>query len=90
VAAYRAALEERTRERVPIDWATTLHNLATAYESLGGRESTLESLERAVGAYYGSLEVFSDESTPHLRRKALEHLERAERLLEARRGSLRE
>ena len=30
VAAYRAALEERTRERVPLDWATTQNNLGTA------------------------------------------------------------
>ncbi len=27
VAAYRAALTERTRERVPLDWATTQNNL---------------------------------------------------------------
>jgi len=27
VAAYRAALEERTRERVPLDWARTQMNL---------------------------------------------------------------
>ena len=30
VAAYRAALEERTRERVPLDWAQTQNNLGTA------------------------------------------------------------
>ena len=33
VAAYQAALEERTRERVPLDWATTQNNLGNA---LGG------------------------------------------------------
>jgi hypothetical protein len=27
VAAYRAALEERTQERVPLDWATMQNNL---------------------------------------------------------------
>jgi hypothetical protein len=31
VAAYRAALEERTRERVPLDWATTEIILATRW-----------------------------------------------------------
>ena len=36
VAAYRAALEERTRERVPLDWATTQNNLGIA---LGGSAS---------------------------------------------------
>ena len=35
VAAYRAALEERTRERVPLDWATTQNNLGTALSTLG-------------------------------------------------------
>ena len=30
VAAYRAALEERTRERVPLDWAMTQNNLGIA------------------------------------------------------------
>ena len=35
VAAYRAALEERTRERVPLDWATTQNNLGTALRTLG-------------------------------------------------------
>ena len=30
VAAYRAALEERTRERVPLDWAATQNNLGNA------------------------------------------------------------
>jgi hypothetical protein len=39
VAAYRAALEERTRERVPLDWAQTQMNLGTTLSSLGERES---------------------------------------------------
>ena len=51
VAAYRAALEERTRERVPLDWATTQMNLGTALASLGERESGTERLEQAVAAY---------------------------------------
>ena len=32
VAAYRAALEERTRERVPLDWAMTQNNLGNALQ----------------------------------------------------------
>ena len=35
VAAYRAALEERTRERVPLDWAMTQNNLGNALASAG-------------------------------------------------------
>ena len=38
VAAYRAALEERTRERVPLDWAMTQNNLGNALRrSASGR-----------------------------------------------------
>ena len=33
VAAYHAALEERTRERVPLDWAMTQMNLGNALTS---------------------------------------------------------
>lgn len=56
VAAYRAALEERTRERVPLDWALTQHNLGTALETLGQRESGTRRLEEAVAAYRAALE----------------------------------
>src|SRR6266852_5860184 len=34
VAAYRAALEENTRERVPLDWAGTQNNLGSALRRL--------------------------------------------------------
>ena len=37
IAAYSAALEEFTRERVPLDWATTQNNLGTALATLGAR-----------------------------------------------------
>ena len=39
IAAYREALKELTRERVPLDWAMTQNNLGTALSSLGERES---------------------------------------------------
>jgi hypothetical protein len=39
VAAYRAALEEYTRERVPLGWAMTQNNLGNALQKLGERES---------------------------------------------------
>ena len=55
VAAYRAALEERTRERVPLDWATTQNNLGNALWTLGERESGTARLEEAVAAYRAAL-----------------------------------
>ena len=56
VAAYHAALEERTRDRVPLDWAATQANLANALGKLGERESGTAHLEEAVAAYHAALE----------------------------------
>ncbi len=36
IAACRAALQERTRERVPLEWATTQNNLGNALSSARG------------------------------------------------------
>ncbi len=56
VAAYRAALEENTRARVPLDWAATQMNLGNALQTLGERESGTARLEEAVAAYRAALE----------------------------------
>ena len=56
VAAHRAALEERTRERVPLDWAMTQMNLGTGLLTLGERESGTARLEEAVAAHRAALE----------------------------------
>jgi len=37
VVAYRTALEERTRERAPFQWAGTQNNLGNALSALGKR-----------------------------------------------------
>ncbi len=57
VAAFRAALEERTRERVPLDWAMTQMNLGAALAHLGERESGTARLEQAVAACNACLAV---------------------------------
>ena len=64
VAAYRAALEEYTRERVPLDWARTQNNLGIALATLGERESGTEKLEEAVAAYRAALEEYTRERVP--------------------------
>ncbi len=64
VAAYRAALQELTRERVPLDWALTQVNLGTALASLGERESGTARLEEAVAAYRASLAERTRERVP--------------------------
>ena len=63
VTAYRAALEERTRERVPLDWARRRWILAMRFR-LGERESGTARLEEAVSAYRAALEERTRERVP--------------------------
>src|SRR5208282_1557060 len=58
VAAYQEALKERTRERVPLDWAATQNNLGNALYELGLREADTAKLEAAVAAYQEALKVW--------------------------------
>jgi tetratricopeptide (TPR) repeat protein len=58
------ALKERTRERVPADWATTQSNLGNALSMLGERESGTARLEEAVTAYRAALEERSRDRVP--------------------------
>jgi tetratricopeptide (TPR) repeat protein len=64
VAAYRAALEERTRDRVPLDWAQTQNNLGNALWTLGERENGTARLEAAVAAYRAALQERTRERVP--------------------------
>jgi tetratricopeptide (TPR) repeat protein len=58
ISVYREALQERTRERVPLDWAKTQNNLGDALVRLGERENDSARLEQAVVAYDGALAIF--------------------------------
>ena len=64
VAAYREALKERTRERVPLVWAATQNNLGDALRVLGERESGKGRLEEAVAAYREALKERTRERVP--------------------------
>ena len=64
VAAYRAALEEETRERVPLDWAGTQNNLGIALAMLGEREGGTAKLEEAVRSFRAALEEYTRERDP--------------------------
>ena len=64
VAAYHAALEEQTRERVPLEWAQTQNSLGNALQVLGERESGTARLEEAVAAYRAALEECTRERVP--------------------------
>jgi tetratricopeptide (TPR) repeat protein len=64
VAAYRDALQVRTRERVPLDWAQTQNNLGVALASLGERESGTAHLDEAVTAFRDALQERTRELVP--------------------------
>ena len=64
VAAYRDALQERTREKVPLQWAMTQNNLGNALHRLGERESGTGRLEEAIAAYREALQERTRERVP--------------------------
>ena len=84
VVAFREALKERTRERVPLDWAKTQNNLGTALRSLGERGSGTERLEEAVAAFREALKEVA--AAPHYHSMFSSNLAKAEKLLESRRN----
>jgi tetratricopeptide (TPR) repeat protein len=64
VTVFRAALLERTRERVPLDWAATQNNLGAALRTLGERETGTARLDDAVTAYRSALLERTRERVP--------------------------
>ncbi|HXO71013.1 MAG TPA: tetratricopeptide repeat protein, partial [Bradyrhizobium sp.] len=64
VAAYRAALQEYTRDHFPLDWAKTQNNLAAALSRLGERESRTARLDEAVSAYRAALQEYTRDRVP--------------------------
>ncbi|WP_298857937.1 tetratricopeptide repeat protein [uncultured Sulfitobacter sp.] len=64
VLAYREALKEYTRKRVPLEWATTQNNLGNALRTLGSRESGTARLDEAVTAYREALKENTRERVP--------------------------
>jgi tetratricopeptide (TPR) repeat protein len=64
VAAYCEALKERTRERVPLEWAATQNNLGTALSELGERERGTTRLKEAVAAFRNALKERTRERVP--------------------------
>ncbi|KCZ54096.1 hypothetical protein HY29_03215 [Hyphomonas beringensis] len=63
VAAYREALKQYTRERVPLKWAMTQNNLGTALQTLGVRGND-DALRDAIAAYREALKERTRERVP--------------------------
>ena len=55
IGAYRAALEEYTPDRLPLQWAMTQMNLGNALTALAAFEGGTARLEEAVAAYRAAL-----------------------------------
>jgi hypothetical protein len=60
VTAYRAALEERTRERVPLDWAYSQRGLGNALAALATRVHDPVRMARALPPMRNAAEVYRD------------------------------
>ncbi len=84
VRLCREALKERTRDRVPLHWATTQNNLGSALCSIGERESGTERLEEAVGAYKAALKVFQSAHATYYAQTAGANLRNAKAMLQQR------
>jgi exonuclease VII small subunit len=84
VAAFRAALVELTRERVPLQWAQAQTSLGSSLAMLGERESGTARLEEAATAYRAALEVFTAVGAEHYMSICRRNRDRAQALLNER------
>ncbi|WP_159784189.1 CHAT domain-containing tetratricopeptide repeat protein [Sodalinema gerasimenkoae] len=63
ITAYEQALEVRTRDAFPEQWAMTQNNLANAYsDRIRGERA--DNLEQAIAAYKRALEVYTRDTFP--------------------------
>ena len=60
VVAYREALKERTRERVPLDWARSFGNEGVALMLLAERRGDAAMAETALGQINTAFETMRD------------------------------
>lgn len=64
IEAYRAVLDDWTREKAPHHWATIQNNLGNALGALGEGEAKTGRLEEAVRSYHNALKVWKVEKVP--------------------------
>jgi tetratricopeptide (TPR) repeat protein len=64
VTALQHALEVRTRSHAPFDWADTQNNLADAYDALGVRLGSADTLRLGAAAAQAALEEWKHDKTP--------------------------
>jgi len=71
--AFREALQERTRERVPLEWAQTQENLALVHGALYDKDHQPSHLDPMLEAVDGALEEYRKANAAYYIEKA-EHL----------------
>jgi tetratricopeptide (TPR) repeat protein len=64
ISLWHRALQLRSRQEVPLDWAGIQNNLGNEFAILGARESGTARLEEAVAAYRAALEERTRERVP--------------------------
>jgi hypothetical protein len=65
VAAYREALKEKTRERVPLDWARSTGNQGVTFMLLAGRRRDTAMAKLAVRQIEAALTTLRDGGDAH-------------------------
>jgi tetratricopeptide (TPR) repeat protein len=63
IESYQAALQVTTRENMPVEWAETKNNLASAYNKRI-RGTRADNLEKAIESYQAALQVTTRENMP--------------------------
>ena len=63
--AFRDALKEQTRERVPLEWAMTQGNLAVVYLAYFEKDGTVAHLDVAERHFLDAREVFVEAGAAH-------------------------
>ena len=64
IAAFKSALSERDRQRLPLDWAATQNNLGNTFGILGQRQADTQMLAESIVAFEYALEERTRELSP--------------------------
>jgi tetratricopeptide (TPR) repeat protein len=84
IAAFRKALKQWNRERMPVSWATAQHGHGLALIRLGERKRGVRHLRKAVVALTAAVDVWDAKQDTYNLRRAQADLQRAEALLRER------
>lgn len=81
VKHYQATLEEWTKNRVPLDWASVQYNMGNALMHIAWYDKDVGKVAQGLGAFDSALTVLTMKNHPTLWFRAQEDRARAENLL---------